>query len=249
MRCGLHYVRFCDLRTKRCTGAPACQVAIQAIADALAGGPLARRKVHAFAKHPSGSRPGAPGARLPSDQLVLDPSVPRTPGPAAPQAQEQDSAPEPEDPIAHQADGPACPAQDGAHGEPGTVTTNPGSDVAQEQQGKGCGHECGRDGRPQDCRALLGLGPGSAGSRNLTGVADGAGGAGKPVKPKAKRTPGGQAGRRARKPRTLPEPSGDPRGHIQRWLVRGVTGEPTGQDGNPESLGGPRDLPRVNVGP
>ena len=39
MRCGLHYVRFCDLRTKRCTGVPACQAVTKAIADALAGGP------------------------------------------------------------------------------------------------------------------------------------------------------------------------------------------------------------------
>ena len=70
MRCGLHYVRFCDLRTKRCVGAPANQTAAKAIADALAGGPLTRRKVHAFAKHPSGTRPGAPGTRLPSDVVV-----------------------------------------------------------------------------------------------------------------------------------------------------------------------------------
>ena len=40
MRCGLHYVRFCDLRTKRCAAAPANQAAAKAIADALAGGPL-----------------------------------------------------------------------------------------------------------------------------------------------------------------------------------------------------------------
>ena len=50
MRCGLHYVRFCDLRTKRCAAAPASQAATKAIADALAGGPLTRRKAHAFAR-------------------------------------------------------------------------------------------------------------------------------------------------------------------------------------------------------
>ena len=87
MRCGLHYVRKCDLRRKRCTGAPANQAAAKAITDALAGGPLTRRKVHAFAKHPSGSRPGAPGARLPSDVVELDPAVPRPDGPACPRAQ------------------------------------------------------------------------------------------------------------------------------------------------------------------
>ena len=88
MRCGLHYVRFCDLRTKQCAAAPASQAATKAIADALAGGPLTRRKVHAFAKHPSGSRPGAPGARLPSDVITLDPHAPRPVGPANPQAQD-----------------------------------------------------------------------------------------------------------------------------------------------------------------
>ena len=88
MRCGLHYVRFCDLRTKQCAAASASQAATKAIADALAGGPLTRRKAHAFAKHPSGSRPGAPGARLPSDVLTLGPHAPRPAGPANPQAQD-----------------------------------------------------------------------------------------------------------------------------------------------------------------
>ena len=73
MRCGLHYVRFCDLRTKQCTVAPANQAAAKAIADALAGGPLARRKVHAFANHPSGSRPGAPGHASPATLSLLIP--------------------------------------------------------------------------------------------------------------------------------------------------------------------------------
>ena len=68
-------------------GGPANQAAAKAITDALAGGPLTRRKVHAFAKHPSGSRPGAPGARLPSDVVVLDPAVPRPDGPACSRAQ------------------------------------------------------------------------------------------------------------------------------------------------------------------
>ena len=187
MRCGLHYARFCDLRTKRCTGAPACQAAAKAIADALAGGPLTRRKVHAFAKHPSGSRPGAGalGARLPSDQLVLDPSVPRPPGLAAPQVQadaptesqrrpqeddpnaghpsagaparaEQTIAPELGDPLGHEATGPAYPAQDDAHGGPKPDAGDPSPDVAHEQQGRGSAHTCEQDGRPQDIHALLG---------------------------------------------------------------------------------------------
>ena len=87
MRCGLHNVRHCDLRKKRCAEAPANQAAAKAVADALAGGPLTRRKVHAFAKHPSGSRPGAPGARLPSDVVELDPAAPKPDGPACLRAQ------------------------------------------------------------------------------------------------------------------------------------------------------------------
>ena len=187
MRCGLHYVRFCDLRTKRCTGAPACQAATKAIADALAGGPLTRREVHAFAKHPSGSRPGALGARLPSDRLVLDPSVPKPPGPAIPQVhaeapaelgggpQEEDplaghpsasaparagqiTPPEPEGPVGHGAAGPACSAQDDAHGGPRPEAGDSMPSGLQEQQGLGNARTA--DGVPQGIRALLGLGPG-----------------------------------------------------------------------------------------
>ena len=156
MRCGLHYVRLSDLRSKRCTGAPACQAATQAVADALAGGPFTRRKVHAFAKHPSGSRPGAPGARLPSDRLVPDPSVLRPLGPAAPRAQEQAADPGPEDPMAHVATGLACPAQDEAHSEPQTAAEGPAPVVAKEQRLVGADHEGGRHERPQGIRVLLG---------------------------------------------------------------------------------------------
>ena len=51
---------------------------------------------------------------------------------------------------------------------------------------------------------------------------------GGPAQPKAKR---------ARKPKRLPGPSGDPRGHIQRWLALGVVAEQTGQEGRPTSMG------------
>ena len=184
MRCGLHYVRFCDLRTKRRTRAPAGQAATQAIADALAGWPLTRRKVHAFAKHPSGSLPGAPGARLPSDRPVLDPSELRPLGPAAPHAQEQVADTGPEDPMAHVATGPACPAQDEAHDEPQTVAGDPAPVAAKEQRPGGANHEGGRDERPQGIRAFLGLGPGGVEPGSQTQPAVDAGKVGKPVKPR-----------------------------------------------------------------
>ena len=233
MRCGLHYMRFCDLRTKRCTG--------------VRGHQLARRpprpspkEVHAFAKHPSGSWPGAPGARLRSDRFVLDPSVLRPPGPAAPQAQGQVADTGPGDPMAHVPTGPACPAQDEAHDEPQTVAGDPAPVAAKEQRPGGANHEGGRDERPHGIRAFLGLGPGGVEPGSQTQSAVDAGKVGKPVKPKAKPAQGGLTGRRARKPRTLPEPSGDPRGHVHRWLGRGVTGGLTGQDGTPGVPSGPQ---------
>ena len=268
MKCGLHYVRFCDLRTKRYTGAPACQAATKAIADALARGPLTRRKVHAFAKHPSGSRPGAPGARLPSDRLVLDHNVPKPPSPAAPQVQaeapsgserrpqeedpnarhpsagaparaEQAAAPEAEEPSGHGPTGPPHSAQDDAHGGPKPEAGDPIPGVLQEQQGLGGAHTCNEDGRPRDTRALLGLGPGSAHPRCLPGAVVKAGKAGKPAKSKAKQAPGGPASQRARKSASLQEPSGNPKGHIQHWLARGVTDVATAPDGTRGSPGKP----------
>ena len=122
MRCGLHYVRFCDLRTKHCLGVPATAAAAKSVTDAHAGGPLTMRKVHAFAKHPSGSRPGAPGARLPSDLLELDPTAPRPPGPANVRAREQEATGSggrsQEVPPGHQVQG-------GAAGAPEVMSAHP----------------------------------------------------------------------------------------------------------------------------
>lgn len=95
--------------------------------------------------------------------------------------------------------------------------------------------------RPQDIRALLGLGPGSPQPHCLPGAAVGASKARKPVKPKAKKAPGGPAGQRARKSGTLCEPSGDPKGRIQHWLARGVTGKSSALDGTPELPAKPQD--------
>ena len=300
MRCGLHYVRFCDLRTKQCTAAPASQAAAKAIADALAGGPLARRKVHAFAKHLSGSRPGAPGARLPSDVVTLDPRAPKPPGPANPQAQAEHlgsqeggpraSAPQQEmqaenpghtDALgnleppgidgqeesipAHEAQNgsPRQPAGVPAGGDPGgdkptrarhrqvTNPLGPGHDHASPG---GSVHEGGRDGTPQNVRALLGLRPKGNAPNSPRGALPGVGKCRKPPKPEAKRSPGGLLARKPRRPKALPEPSGDPKGRIQRWLVPSASAvqasqggapgppcEPSGQDpryGRPQFSGG-----------
>ena len=268
MRCGLHYVRFCDLRTKQCAGAPGSQAAAKAIADALAGGPFTRRKVHAFAKHPSGSRPGAPGVRLPSDRLVLDPSAPKPLGPAIPQAQadapadlggglqEEDPLaghpgasaparagriilPEPEGPVGHDAAGPACSARDEAHGGPRPGAGGSLPGGLQEQQGLGDARTT--DGGPQGIRAFLGLAPGRAQPDGQPGGAMKAGKAGKPAKAKAKRAPNGPASQRARKPSFLQALSGNPKGHIQHWLARKNVGDaatPDGTRGSPGELHG-----------
>ena len=75
----------------------------------------------------------------------------------------------------------------------------------------------------------------------LPGAVVGAGKAGKPAKPKAKRAPGRPASQRARKSGALQEPSGNPKGHIQHWLARGVTGVSTAPDGTRQLPGKPQN--------
>ena len=142
--------------------------------------------------------------------------------------------------MAHVATGHACPAQDEAHGEPETVAGGPAPVAAKERHPGGANHEGGRGEKPQSIRAFLRLGPGGVEPGSQTQPAVDVGKIGKPVKPKAKPAQGGMTGRRARKPRALPEPSGDPRGHIHHWLRRGITGGSTGQDGTPGVPSGPQ---------
>ena len=219
MRCGLHYVRFCDLRAKQCAGAPGNQAATKSVTDALAGGPLTRRKVHAFAKHPSGSRPGAPGARLPSDVLVFDPSVPMPPGPAIPQAQGgapegPRGAPQEQGPQGdHQGAESHVPAREQglpaprvehepkvavrAHAPQGEALSEPAPEAVGLLPGSP-----GGGGRPegskvaQGIRAFLGLGPSQVppGARQKAAKTSKAG---KPARAKAKRTPRGSASRQS----------------------------------------------------
>ena len=109
----------------------------------------------------------------------------------------------------------------------------------QEQQELGSAHTCNEDGGLQDIRALLGLGPGRTRPDGLPGAAVKASKAGKPAKAKAKRAPSGPTGQRAHKSASLQEPSGNPKGHIQHWLARGVTGVATAPDGTRGSPGKP----------
>ena len=186
----------------------------------------------------SGSRPVAPGARLPSDRLVLDPSALRPPGPAAPQAREQVADAGPEAPMAHVAASHLSPAQDEAHGEARAVAEGPAPATARRQRSGEANREEGRGEGSRGIRAFLGLGPRGVEPGSRVRPAVDVGRSGKPVKPKTKPAQGGPTGRKPRKPRTLLEASGDPRGHIHRWLGRGVTGGSTGHAGTP---GGSRE--------
>ena len=227
VRCGLHYVRFCDLRAKHCLGVPATAAAAKSVADAHAGGPLTRRKVHAFAKHPSGSRPGAPGARLPSDLLELDPTAPRPPGPANVRAREQEATGSggrsQEVPPGHRVQGGAAGAPDVVSALP--IPPDPGCGPAQSvgrddpgppeahvettgspEQGPVRGPVPEGE-RPRGLRALLGLGPG----------------AGAPVAQQ-----GSAKKKRRRKPaagRTSASPEGHPASRIVHWLRPGGTAQ------------------------
>ena len=246
-------------------------------------------------RDPSGSRLGAPGARLPSDVITLDPHAPRPAGPAYPQAQggipgsreggtrggdpqQQLVAGDPghvnalgsfEPPgKARQRDsGPAHNAQSGGPRQPGDVSTggdpgghDPASARAQDVHGplglerdqaspSESGQGGGRGGRPRDVRSLLGLGPTGSVPDSPRGAPPKVGKTGRPAQPKAKRAPRGSADQRTRKPRSLPGPSGDPKGHIQRWLVIGVATEQTGQGGAPAPTGGPRRQAALHTRP
>ena len=189
-------------------------------------------------------------ARLPSDQLVLDPSVPKPPGPAIPQVQadarlrrswgglqEEDPPtghlsasalaraghiipPEPEGPVGHGAAGPVCLAQDEADGGPRPEAGDSAPSGLQEQQGPG--NALTADVGPQGIRAFLELGFSRAQPHGQTGAAVKAGKAGKPAKAKAKRAPSGPTSQRARESASLQAPSGNPKDHIQHWLTRRV---------------------------
>ena len=76
-----------------------------------------------------------------------------------------------------------------------------------------------------------------------------AGSEGGPVRPKAKRAPQKPAQHRARKTKRLPEPSGDPRGHIQHWLVPGAAAGHTYQENCPPSVRELAQHPQACSGP
>ena len=202
--------------------------------------------MHAFAKHPSGSRPGAPGTRLPSDVLVFDPRVPRPPGPANPQAQEGASearggAPQEQGPLGgHQGAESQVPA--GEQGLPAPLVGHeprmavqarrPQGEAPSEPEpeavgllprspGEGGGPEGGKAAPTgaQGIRAFLGLGPSQAppGARQKVVKASKAG---KPARAKAKRIPRRSASQQSPGAKSQEGPSGSPACHIHQWLQR-----------------------------
>ena len=162
------------------------------------------------------------------------PIVPRPPGLAAPQAQEQTTAPGPEDPNGQGATGQACPAQDDAHGGPRRDAGDPSTDVTQEQHGRGSAHACEQDGKPQDIRAFLGLGPAERNPIACRGLRTEHAKQGSRGSP---RQSGPQAGRPASGPANL-GPCTSPPG---TQGPRGVTGVTTAPDGTRELPGKPQD--------
>ena len=92
-------------------------------------------------------------------------------------------------------------------------------------------------GGPQGIRALLRLGPSGAQPHGQPGAAVKTSKAGKPVKAKAKRAPSGPTSQWTRKAASLQAASGNPKGHIQHWLARGVIGVETAPGGARWTLG------------
>ena len=83
LRCGLHYVRRCDLVRVPCPGAPQTRKARMALEAAQRGDPLPRRAVSSRAAHPSGANLRAAGQRHPAHDAARVRVEPRPPGPGA----------------------------------------------------------------------------------------------------------------------------------------------------------------------
>ena len=130
-----------------------------------------------------------------------------------------------------------CLAQDEAHDGPRPEAGDSEPSGLHEQ--KSPGYARSEDGGAQGIRAFLGLGPSRAQPHGRTGALVKAGKAGKPAKAKAKRAPSRPTSQRARKSASLQAPSGDPKGHIQHWLTRGIIGAATAPDGTRGSPGEP----------
>ena len=221
--------------------------ATKSVADALARGPLPHRKAHAFAKHPSGSRPRAPGVRFPSDVLVFDPCVPRPQGPGRP-------TPRPKkEPLRTPAARPRSRTRwavtrvqsrrfpQGSKVSPRPrLDTSPGwpckptgrsealGDPEPEEVGllpgslgEGGGPEGGKAAPTgaQGIRAFLGLGPSQVPPSTRQKVAK-VSKAGKPARAKATRVPRRSASQESPGAKSQESPSGNPACHIHQWLQR-----------------------------
>ena len=204
--------------------------------------------MHAFAKHPSGSRPGAPGARLPSDRLALDPAVHRPLGPASARAQgggaagaagqfpedtrAQDGHGEPDPGTQEELAGPTPGGpepgitQEATPGDPEPVRVDPGSADPRQQEPQVDAAPGAR--RPQGLRALLGLGPGEGAPAQQTEGKKKRGR--KPGTAKAAKTPKGRDTCRSQATPGEGGPTAHHTGRIVQWLRPGGT-SPTGPQG------------------
>jgi len=103
--------------------------------------------------------------------------------------------------------------------------------------------------RPGDVCTLLGLGRAAEAPEHQRDPPAGAQLGGRPAGPKAVHAQTRPARSRARKNRRLPEPTGDPRGHIQRWLGPGAGSDRHSHDPGPPPVGRPAGSHRGSPGP
>ena len=103
--------------------------------------------------------------------------------------------------------------------------------------------------RPGDVCTLLGLGRAAEAPEHQRDPPAGARPGEGPAGPRTVHAQTRPARSRARKNKRLPEPTGDPRGHIQRWLGPGAGSDRHSHDPGPPPVGRPASSHRGSPGP